>query len=107
MYPEMAIGGSFQHSPRKARRRRGVSPPLALIVIAVLAATLAAQQPPPRRTNPKAAPQASSPFLEAETLLRQGSIAEAKVKIEEQLKIDPSNVEGYNLLGIVYSNEID
>ena len=51
--------------------------------------------------------KAPSPFLEAETLLRQGSIAEAKKKIQEQLKLNPSSVEGYNLLGIVYSSEKD
>jgi flagellin-like protein len=106
MYPEMAIGGSFQHAPRNARRR-GVSPLLGLIIVFVFVLAAAAQQSAPRRTNPKPAAQASSPFLEAETLLRQGSIAEAKVKIEEQLKINPSSVEGYNLLGIVYSSEKD
>jgi tetratricopeptide (TPR) repeat protein len=45
--------------------------------------------------------------VEAETLLRQGSVEEAKRKIEEQRKLDPSSVEGYNLLGIVYSTEKD
>ncbi|MGH9501275.1 MAG: tetratricopeptide repeat protein [Terriglobales bacterium] len=45
--------------------------------------------------------------MEAQTLLRQGSIAEAKQKIEEQLKLNPTSVEGYNLLGIVYSAEKD
>ena len=45
--------------------------------------------------------------MEAEALLRQGSVEEAKQKIEEQLKLNPSSVEGYNLLGIVYSSEKD
>ncbi len=48
----------------------------------------------------------TSPFLEAETLLQQGSVDEAKKKIQEQLALNPS-VEGYNLLGIVYSSEKD
>ena len=34
-------------------------------------------------------------------------MAAAKQKIEEQLTLDPSSVEGYNLLGIVYSSEKD
>jgi len=39
--------------------------------------------------------------------LRQGSVEEAKQRIEEQLKLNPSSVEGYNLLGIAYSSEKD
>ena len=40
-------------------------------------------------------------------LLRQGSIAEANKKIQEQLALHPSSVVGYNLLGIAYSTEKD
>ena len=39
--------------------------------------------------------------------MRQGSVEEAKQRIEEQLKLNPSSVEGYNLLGIAYSSEKD
>ena len=63
--------------------------------------------PAQRQSNPRPTSKTSSPFLEAETLLRQGSVAEAKQKIQEQLTLDPSSVEGYNLLGIVYSSEKD
>lgn len=48
-----------------------------------------------------------SAFVEAESLLRQGSIAEAKRKIQEQLSLHPTSVAGYNLLGIAYSSEKD
>ena len=103
----MATRGSLQHLLKIARRWRGVSQIRILIVVLVLATASAAQQPSAPRSNPRASAKASSPFLEAETLLRQGSIAEAKQKIEEQLKLNPSSVEGYNLLGIVYSSQKD
>ena len=47
----------------------------------------------------------ASPFAEAEVLLRQGSIEEARQKIQEQLAQHPDSVAGYNLLGIAYSSE--
>jgi len=59
-----------------------------------------------RSSAPGASSKSPSPFLEAEALLRQGSVDEAKKKIQEQLALNPS-VEGYNLLGIVYSSEKD
>ncbi len=78
--------------------------------IALSVAISAAQQPSPgaAKVQPShgASAKSPSPFLEAETLLRQGSIEEAKKKIQEQLADIPS-VEGYNLLGIVYSSEKD
>jgi tetratricopeptide (TPR) repeat protein len=46
-------------------------------------------------------------LLEAEDLLRKGSIDEAKAKIQEELQQNPSSVEAYNLLGIAYSDERD
>jgi len=51
--------------------------------------------------------KSSSPFAEAESLLQQGNFVDAKAKIQEQLALNPSSVEGYNLLGIVYTNEKD
>jgi tetratricopeptide (TPR) repeat protein len=53
------------------------------------------------------APSDLAAFAEAESLLRQGSIAEAKQKIQEQLALHPTSVAGYNLLGIAYSSEKD
>jgi tetratricopeptide (TPR) repeat protein len=49
----------------------------------------------------------SSALAEAQALLRQGSINEAKQKIQEQLLLHPGSVAAYNLLGIVYSSEKD
>jgi len=107
MYPEMAFGGSFQHPRQNSPRRRAVGLLLPGIVILLFGVTLVAQQSASPRTSPRPPAKSSSPFFEAETLLRQGSIAEAKLKIEQQLKLNPASVEGYNLLGIVYSSEKD
>jgi Tfp pilus assembly protein PilF len=59
----------------------------------------------PRRTQAKA--ETSPAFVEVQELLAQGRLDEAKQKIQEQLKADPSSVEGYNLLGIILSNQKD
>jgi tetratricopeptide (TPR) repeat protein len=47
----------------------------------------------------------ASPFGDAEELLRQGKFAEAKNRIEEELRQNPSNAEGYALLGLVFTQE--
>jgi tetratricopeptide (TPR) repeat protein len=52
-------------------------------------------------------PKKGSPYLEAEQLLRQGSVGEAKLKIQEQLERNPSSAEGYRLLGVAYTDEKD
>ena len=49
--------------------------------------------------------EASPAILETENLLAQGRLDEAREKIQEQLKADPSSLEGYNLLGIILSNQ--
>ncbi|MGH9553132.1 MAG: tetratricopeptide repeat protein, partial [Terriglobales bacterium] len=103
----MLIGPSVQQSPGSVRRRPGVHRILAFAFVFALAGGSAAQQSPPVGSTARPASKAPSPFLEAEALLRQGSVAEAKVKIEEQLKLNPSSVEGYNLLGIAYGSEKD
>ena len=80
-----------------------------------LALTCQAQQTTPHQTahrkiapyNDRPASKASSGFLEAKELLGQGRLDEAKQKIQEQLKDDPTSVEGYNLLGIIYSDQKD
>jgi len=64
-------------------------------ILLVLCATAGAQQTP-----------ANSPFREAESLLQQRRLAEAHTETLEQLKKHP-NVDGYNLLGIIESNQQD
>ena len=106
-YREMVIGTPLQYPPRNAGRARDRFRILVLTVVFIFALSSAAQQSGTARTSPRPASKLPSPFLEAETLLRQGSVEEAKQKIEEQLKLNPSSAEGYNLLGIVYSGEKD
>src|SRR6266849_3667630 len=105
----MMIGASFQPMPGSLDNRTRLRwyGCLTLSLIFVLAQGHAAQQPAPSRTHAGPASSAPSPFLDAETLLRQGSVDEAKKRIQEQLALNPASVEGYNLLGIVYSEEKD
>ncbi|HTS37867.1 MAG TPA: tetratricopeptide repeat protein [Candidatus Solibacter sp.] len=44
---------------------------------------------------------------QAESLLRQGSVAEAKQTVQEFLHSHPLSVDGYNLLGIICSTQRD
>jgi Cytochrome c biogenesis factor len=59
--------------------------------------------PAPHPAEPKG--EASPAFAEAQELLGQNRLDEAKQKIQQQLNADPSSVEGYNLLGIILSNQ--
>ena len=52
-------------------------------------------------------PSEPSPFVQAETLLSSGQFAQAKQETEAQLKLHPTSVEGYNLLGIICGNGKD
>jgi tetratricopeptide (TPR) repeat protein len=65
------------------------------------------QQTVPNRGNSGQLSKLSPLLLEAEELLRRGSVEEAKNKIQEELERNPSSVEGYDLLGIVYTDEKD
>lgn len=42
---------------------------------------------------------------QAEQLIQTGQLDKAKSAIDDELQRDPSNVEAYNLLGIVYTNQ--
>ena len=94
-------------------RRAGIRPRLyRVLVLALMFACSRAYSAPQsapnhRGTRSSTGMQSHSPFLEAEALLRQGSVEQAKAKVQEQLKLNPSSVEGYNLLGIIYSGQKD
>lgn len=45
------------------------------------------------------------PLHEAEALIQKGAFADARALLDEQLKLNPSSVDAYNLLGIIYTNE--
>src|SRR5258708_12763617 len=76
---------------------------IALFAIARCVSSSVAQQP---TTKQFAKP--SSPLLtEAEALLREGRIAEAKSRIQVELQRNPTNAEAYDLLGVASVNEKD
>jgi tetratricopeptide (TPR) repeat protein len=98
----MTSGTSIQ-AQNCIRQRLGIT---GLAVILFLCAEIASPQKSPNRPSPSS-PQASSAFQEAESLLAQGLLDQAKEKIQEQLRLNPKSVEGYNLLGIVCTNQKD
>jgi len=51
--------------------------------------------------------KANSGFQEAEVLIQQHRLNEAKTMVLEELQRHPSSVEGYNLLGIILSDQQD
>ena len=58
-------------------------------------------------SNNAGQPVIASPLRDAEELIQRGQFEQARNLIDGQLKLDSSNVEAYNLLGIVYTNEKD
>ena len=95
-------------SDRKSAVRRAITRgTLALIVCFVFALGTFAKQGIPAQSSARPAANRSPRLLEAEALLKQGSVDEAKKKIQEELQQNPASVEGCNLLGIVYTEEKD
>src|SRR5277367_4767614 len=78
---------------------------LALAVLSHAVAATGAQKTGATQNRSGTSSKAPSPFQEAETLLTQGQVPAAIEKIQEQLKLHPSSVAGYNLLGIAFSSE--
>ncbi len=52
-------------------------------------------------------PSKDSPFRETKALLQQGLLDQARHEVEGQLALNPSSAEGYNLLGIICSEQKD
>jgi len=100
----MVIGASFQQSAMSACRWPRLCTILAVSVILLCARGYAAPQSA-TGSGARAAAKTQFAFQEAESLLSQGLVDQAKEKIQEQLKLNPSSVEGYNLLGIIYTGE--
>jgi tetratricopeptide (TPR) repeat protein len=99
--------GTSLHPGKRAGSRLRLARILGLTATFVFATGSRAQQTVPGRRNARQSAKTPSPFLEAETLLREGSIDEAKQKIQEELERNPTSVEGYNLLGIIDSEQRD
>ncbi len=72
--------------------------PLVLCAVLIQAATCLAQQ---KGSN------SSKEFQEAEALVQQGRLYEAKTSAEQGLQANPSSIEGYNLLGIIDADQQD
>jgi Tfp pilus assembly protein PilF len=102
----MPSGASFRSAPKCAWNRPRLCRILALLAILIPAKGFA-QRAAPKSGEARKPPKLSPILQEAEELLRQGSIDEAKKKIEEELQQNPSSVDGYTLLGIVYTDEKD
>jgi len=78
------------------------------ILSGLLLISLFGQRAFPQQSSHKAATQApSAVFQQVESLMQQGRVAEAKTQLQQELQRNPSSVEGYNLLGIIESNEQD
>jgi tetratricopeptide (TPR) repeat protein len=79
---------------------------LAVSVAFFSATTRATQQPATEGREPKQAAKTASALLaEAQALAREGRVAEAKSKIQEELLQNPANAEAYDLLGIISVSE--
>ena len=63
------------------------------------------QTHPTSQQSPQRAATSSANLREAETLMQQGRLDEAKAKLQEEIQRNPSSVEGYNLLGILASSQ--
>ena len=104
----MAIRTSFLHRQPGAKNSLRLFRILPLILGLAFGGTHSRAQKTnvtPSRSRKSAA--VPSPFAEAETLLREGSVEQARQKTQEQLALHPTSVAGYNLLGIVYTKEKD
>lgn len=84
--------------------RRSVSTRSVALALTLVAGCAFAQQ-----SHPVVSPRddGSAALIDAEALLRRGSISEAKQEIQQQLALHPASVAAYNLLGIAYSSEKD
>ncbi len=96
----MLFGGFARHTPGGTRWRVQVGGFLALTVILFSHPGNAAQQSSPIKQSSRQSSKSDSRFADAQALLRQDRFEEAKDKILEELKQNPSSAEGYILLGL-------
>src|SRR5581483_3476613 len=75
------------------------------ILFAALLPPLSNAQQSSARKNHAPASAANSSLLQAEQLIQSGQLNQAKNVIDEEIRRDSSNVEAYNLLGIIFTNE--
>ena len=84
---------------------RGPSQRASAALLAVVATSVLCFGSLHQRSEAGASPRKSvavvSPLHEAEELMKKGSLDQAREKVEEHLKVRPSDVDAYNLLGII------
>lgn len=98
----MAFGPALQRECASVARR-GI---LAVVTIFFCVTAHAGQEPTAKRSAPKSAAKATSPLLaEAEALVNEGRVSEAKSKIQEELQQNPTNAKAYDLLGVISVSE--
>ena len=102
----MCSGEEIRHPGKSAASLPWLGRILALLLL-LFPASGFAQQTASSRGDARKPSQISPLLQEAEDLLRQGSVDEAKKKVEEELEKNPTSIEGYNLLGIIYTDEKD
>jgi Flp pilus assembly protein TadD len=90
----------IQISARACKYQVGIT-----ILFAALLPPISNAQQSSAHKNHAPAPAPSSSLLHAEELIQCGQLDQAKNVIDEEIRRDPSNVEAYNLLGIILTNE--
>src|SRR5438874_2590201 len=103
----MKFNVAMRPSSRLTGRGPRFSGILAIAIILFSSRRLEAQQSASSRKEVPQTAKIQSHFPEVEELLRQGLIEQAKEKIQDELQRNPSSVEGYNFLGIIYSGQKD
>jgi tetratricopeptide (TPR) repeat protein len=83
---------------------RGILAPALVFISATGHATQHSAQ---RQVSRQQSSEVSPNLVEAEELLRQGLVDRAKEKIREELQRNPSSIKGYNLLGIICTDQKD
>jgi len=99
----MVNSHSLGHTIRFAMTRWSGNNLLALLIFPLLYKAVALPQQP----SPHSSVKTASDFQQVEALMQQGRLDEAKARIQDDLRRDPSNVEAYNLLGIIESDQQD
>src|SRR6266446_6867550 len=89
------------------QKNRLVTCVLALTVLLLCADPSSGQQAQVKKNTSRPAAAIDPRLQEAQELINQGRVQEAKQKIQEQLQQNPKSVEGYNLLGILYTGQKD
>src|SRR5437016_2653335 len=103
----MNLGDTLHHSSRLVVSSTNWSVILALSLLLLNSATAVARQSVSAKKSPQQSSKTLPQLKEAKELLTQGLLEQAKEKAQEELQRNPSSVECYNLLGIIFSGQKD